>query len=356
MGLIWDVLKKPFNFCWKTGAIVIGFALVVTLGVEAFNWIDEKLGLTHYYWCDEALGENIEVRYFSDNRYAVYDGVTDKRLTPKLRWVSSVPERDSLTVFCDKEGKRGYLNVNTGKIVIDGQYNHAWHFSEGLAAVVTKNNKVGFINYDNELVIPDVFDYVGNYDYIFKDGICVIYDCESEKYGAIDMTGALRLPMEYSRIFKGGEGLNYNTWYIRKDGKCGLVDENMNIIFEPIYDNIASYPEGGFAYLTLNGIKQKVSFDGEVLEAFVIDEAWPMEYTADAASEEGNYTYIHPYLVEVVVNYGCHGVMDSRTGKIIVPAVYSDVMLISKDLIMVELNGNEENNLVFNSKGVKIEQ
>jgi hypothetical protein len=48
--------------------------------------------------------------------------------------------------------------------------------------------------------------------------------------------------------------------------------------------------------------------------------------------------------------------MDSRTGKIIVPAVYSDVMLISKDLIMVELNGNEENNLVFNSKGVKIEQ
>jgi hypothetical protein len=270
--------------------------------------------------------------------------------------VSSVPERDSLTVFCDKEGKRGYLNVNTGKIVIDGQYNHAWHFSEGLAAVVTKNNKVGFINYDNELVIPDVFDYVGNYDYIFKDGICVIYDCESEKYGAIDMTGALRLPMEYSRIFKGGEGLNYNTWYIRKDGKCGLVDENMNIIFEPIYDNIASYPEGGFAYLTLNGIKQKVSFDGEVLEAFVIDEAWPMEYTADAASEEGNYTYIHPYLVEVVVNYGCHGVMDSRTGKIIVPAVYSDVMLISKDLIMVELNGNEENNLVFNSKGVKIEQ
>jgi hypothetical protein len=64
---------------------------------------------------------------------------------------------------------------------------------------------------------------------------------------------------------------------------------------------------------------------------------------------------VYPSLL-VVVNYGCHGVMDSRTGKIIVPAVYSDVMLISKDLIMVELNGNEENNLVFNSKGVKIEQ
>ena len=40
------------------------------------------------------------------------------------------------------------------------QYKHAWHFSEGLAAVVADNGKVGFINYDNEMVIPAVYEFV----------------------------------------------------------------------------------------------------------------------------------------------------------------------------------------------------
>ena len=47
-----------------------------------------------------------------------------------------------------------------------------------------------------------------------------------------------------------------------KDGKCGLVDADMNIIFEPVYDNIRSNARENNAYLTLNGVKQLVSFDG----------------------------------------------------------------------------------------------
>ena len=61
---------------------------------------------------------------------------------------------------CDKDGKRSYLNVNTVRVVTDGQYKHAWHFSEGLAAVVADNGKVGFTNYDNEMVIPAVYEFV----------------------------------------------------------------------------------------------------------------------------------------------------------------------------------------------------
>lgn len=43
------------------------------------------------------------------------------------------------------------------EVVIDGQYKRAWHFSEGLAAVVADNGKVGFVNYDNEMVIPAIY-------------------------------------------------------------------------------------------------------------------------------------------------------------------------------------------------------
>ena len=346
LSQIWDIFKKPFNFCWKAGLIIVALVCVVAIGDLLIDECKSALGLEHYYWQDEPLANDIEVRHYSDGMVAAYDLKTDKRMSPKVKWISGVPCRDSLTVFCDKNDKRGFLNVNTGKVVIDGQYSHAWHFSEGLAAVVADNGKIGFVNYDNEMVIPAEYDYMEGYDYMFKDGMCVVFDCQSNKCGAIDSEGNLRMPMEYMWIYKNA---GQDTWYIQKDDKTGLADAQMNIIFEPIYSHI-SVADDDTAYLTLNGVKQLVSFDGEVILPFVIDEAWALTYrgTGDDGSD---MTFTHPYLVEVFVNYGCHGVMDTRTGKMIIPAIYSDINMVSKDIIMAEIDRNEENNIVFNSSG-----
>ncbi|MBR5563160.1 MAG: WG repeat-containing protein [Bacteroidales bacterium] len=157
LSQICDKFRKPFNFCWKAGLAILAIVFTINLVEALVDTCKDHLGLTHYYWGDKDLGKNIEIRHFSNNQAATYNKITDERLSPKVRWISCVPERDSLTVFCDKEGKRGYLNVNTGKVVIDGQYKHAWHFSEGLAAVVADNGKVGFINYSNEMVIPAIY-------------------------------------------------------------------------------------------------------------------------------------------------------------------------------------------------------
>lgn len=343
--------EKTFAFCWKAGVILLGAVIAVCVMTEVVDWALHLSGLKHYEWLDETLGENIEVRYFSDQTCATYNAVTGKRLSPRMKWVSSVPERDSLTVFCDKDDKRGYLNVNTGKIVIDGQYKHSWHFSEGLAAVVADNGKVGFINYDNEMVIPAVYDYVADCDYIFKGGVCVIPDSLTNKYGAIDMKGELKLPMEYSSVFKA---YDESTWYIRKDGKCGLADSEMNIIFEPVYDNVEVNPLDSAAYLTLGGLKQLVSFDGEVLLPFVIDFTWPLKYMVKYHDDTVDEYEIHPFLVEVKVDHE-YGVMNSITGKMVVPAIYSDIKMISKDLLMAEIDGDEEVNVVFNAYGKMIE-
>ena len=348
LSQIWDKFRKPFNFCWKAGLAIIAVMSVIQLTDALIDTFKDHFGLTYYYWGDEDLGDNIEIRHFSNNQVAAYHKITDERLSPKVRWISCVPDRDSLTVFCDKEGKRGYLNVNTGKVVIAGQYKHAWHFSEGLAAVVADNGKIGFINYDNEMVIPAIYDYVVDYDYIFKDGFCIVPDAETNKYGAIGKDGVLKLPMEYTRIFKS---YNETTWYVRKAGKCGLADADMNLIFQPIYDNVRSNPRERNAYLTANGVKQLVSFDGEVIEPFVIDETWPLYYRTNCEDSEGNTEFLHPYLVEVMVDYGCVGVMDTRTRKMIIPAIYSDISMISENLLMAELH-DEENNVVFTTSGV----
>ena len=134
-----------------------------------------------------------------------------------------------------------------------------------------------------------------------------------------------------------------------------MVDSDLNIIFEPMYDNISVNAPEGSAYLTLNGVKQLVTFEGEVLQPFVIDEAWPMRYMVKYNVDEADEYELHPYLIKVMVDYRNYGVMDSRTGKIIIPTIYTDVKMISKDLIMAELYGNEENNVVFNTSGKMME-
>lgn len=353
LSYIWNKFKRPFNFCWKAGLVIFAVVFVIQLGEALIDTCRDRLGLTHYYWGDKDLGKNIEIRHFSNNQAATYNKITGERLSPKVRWISGVPERDSLTVFCDKEGKRGYLNVNTGRVVIDAQYKHAWHFSEGLAAVVADNGKLGFINKNNEMAIPAVYDYVVDYDYIFEDGICVLLDGGTNMYGAIDDSGNMKLDMEYSRIFK-----NYNesTWYVRKDGKCGLVDEKMNVIFEPLYDNIRSNSRERNAYLTLNGVKQLVSFDGKILLPFVIDETLPLKYIVRYHEDTEDEYAVHPYLIKVMIDYKCLGVMDSRTGKMIIPAIYSDVKMISQNLLMAEIDGDEENNVVFTTSGMMVKQ
>lgn len=351
LSQICDKFRKPFNFCWKAGLAIFAVVFVIQLAEALIDTCKDHLGLTHYYWGDENLGENIEIRHFSNNQAATYNKITDERLSPKVRWISCVPKRDSLTVFCDKEGRRGYLNVNTGRVVINGQYKHAWHFSEGLAAVVADNGKVGFINYDNEMVIPAVYDYVVDYDYLFIDGICVLPDSSGHKYGAIDALGKMKLPIEYSRIFKSH---NESTWYIRKDGKCGLVDADMNMIFEPKYDNIDAVAFREEAYLTLDGVKQLVSFDGEIILPFVIDRTLPLKYLAKTNVSGTDEYQPHPYLVEVQLDCRRCGVMDSRTGKIVIPAIYTGIEMISKDLIMAEINGDVHKNIVFTTQGVMV--
>lgn len=46
-----------------------------------------------------------------------------------------------------------------------------------------------------------------------------------------------------------------------------------------------------------------------------------------------------------------YGVMNSITGKMVVSAIYSDFKMISKDLLMAEIDGGEEVNVVFNAYG-----
>ncbi len=165
--------------------ISVGIAFLVT-----YAYYDSNYGKS--YWGEKVLSKSIEAHYFMDGKYRVYNRCLGEHTTPKLNWVSDASDNDSLAVYAVPY-KRGYINVNTGRIVIDAEANNyckAWVFSEGLAAVM-KEDKIGFINANNEVVIPFQFDYsdecrMYDFGYLFHNGYCIM---TNGNLGLIDKSG-----------------------------------------------------------------------------------------------------------------------------------------------------------------------
>ena len=104
---------------WLRRSIVAIFIIVPVgfVALVAYALYDDAYGRD--YW-DRNLSDNITLHSFSDNKWRVYDKQTGEYTTEKINWLSEVPENDSLAVYA-LPNKRGYINVNTGRIVIDAE-------------------------------------------------------------------------------------------------------------------------------------------------------------------------------------------------------------------------------------------
>ena len=89
-----------------------------------------------------------------------------------------------------ENGKYGYKDKKTGKIVIACNYDYVEHFSEGLARVKL-NGKWGFINKIGEEVITCKYDGV----LWFSGGLAEVQ--LDGKWGCLNYTGFLVVPIEY---------------------------------------------------------------------------------------------------------------------------------------------------------------
>ena len=93
--------KNILNVTWKVGLGLIGL-FVFWLGIRTvWSCYQEDYGRSYYG--DRNLSGSVEVRTFNDDRVRVWNPETKRYITPKLNWVSGTPERDSLTVFCNRK-------------------------------------------------------------------------------------------------------------------------------------------------------------------------------------------------------------------------------------------------------------
>lgn len=351
-------MKKFFKIVWK-GLLGLAVASVALFGVVlGWAWYEDYTS----YYNDAFLSDNVMVRhYYSQREYKVYNRQLDKITLKGLDRIVEAAKGDSLGVFF-KQGKRGFLNVNTGRVVIPAQYRKAWVFSEGLAAVVNESGKIGFVNKDNQVVIPFRYDYRKEYpiDYLFHNGYCVMTD-ERGACGVIDKEGNWVMEPKYDCIWN----LYFNKYRIVKEGeKYGMIDENLQFIFPVEYDMIEILTnEADGVMLTKGSVKQQTLFDGTIVNPYVIDGCSGLYYTKQIEPMMINYDEGSAYVkteADVLSDFSVYwvgsnrGVMHRETGKVIIPAQYEDVSMVSPTLFEVEL-WHTESSILLDINGRRVE-
>ena len=250
----------------------------------------------------------------SDGKVTIKNEVTGKVTIKdiKLDWTQE-SSRDSLTVFCS-EKKRGYYNMYTGEIAVPAQYRRAWVFAEGVAAV-QKNGMIGFIDHKGNTVIDFQFPYHGNplSEFVFSDGHCVVADTL---------------------------------------GKCGVIDKKGNWLIKPEYDNISTYKE--YAIVSKAGVRMQVSYDGTVMNSFVLDDIKRLTYTVKERYEnrEGEIEYLDKEIDTGLFSYrvgGRCGLMDANCNRLTEP-LYKSITAVDKNMFRATLI-DYYSEVILNAKG-----
>src|SRR6185312_12870828 len=99
-------------------------------------------------------------------------------------------------------------------------FDEIWPFYNGYT-MVSQNEKMGLINAKCELVVPCIYDEIGSFDlspYFFYGTLAVRI---GKKWGAIDSTGKMVLPIEYDYV---DPFWNNGTSIVTKNGKKGVVN------------------------------------------------------------------------------------------------------------------------------------
>ena len=340
--------KQILGVTFKLALIAIGGLAAFVLSVIGHEEWEDRYGSTGGRMISEK--NQIFVVYFADHTARVKNLKTGKWTSSKQRWFADEPLQDSISVFCDREGKRGFYNTHTGRITIPGTYRHAWYFSNGVAAVVAEDDRIRFIDHEGNQAVPGSYHYTPGLDYVFKDGYCEFYNDSTGAYGILRKDGTWALKQEYRLIIRHKTA---GVWLTCKEDQWQLLNDDFTPAIEGTFDNLKLAEEKEAVYATRNHIKQKLTLDGRVLEPFVIDDSHELHYTVKYTEDGANEYAISPDVIVYSVD-GYEGLMDKNTGKILTPALYQDFEMISSSLIKATFAHCLPEGIVMDLKGRKV--
>ncbi len=257
---------------------------------------------------DETVPNNDSKKSESSQGHQKGKNILNKRLAAVLLAVVCV-----VTIFALKEDLYENLTFfdvteNTGKFVINPQFDYANYFSEGLAAIRIgddKTGKYGFINKKGEIVISPQFDHA----YAFSEELAAVCigSWETQKCGFVNKEGKIIIKPEFDYVVRFSEGLaavRMNSPQTTKDElidtrKYGFIDKIGKMVIAPQFALASDFSEGLAAVLVggWGGKYGYINKDGKIVVPAQFD--WAGDFSEGLAAvqigdwETGKYGFIN---------------------------------------------------------------
>ncbi|TDQ25483.1 WG repeat-containing protein [Tenacibaculum caenipelagi] len=167
------------------------------------------------------------------------DKITDFKYKSIINYFNS-----DLFAFKNSDNKYGYLDKK-GKEVIKANFDFANQFINDFAVII-KDRKKGIINKKGEIIIDPIYNDIHLYS----------------PFTFTDVT-------ESSFTFLDSEE---SFFYTEKDGKYGLLDNQLKTILQPTYDKIGAFTEG-VALVSNNNKYGFIDKKGKIVIPIIYDKA-----------------------------------------------------------------------------------
>ena len=232
--------------------------------------------------------------------------------------------------------------------IVPGQYDllfNPYYFSDERIAI--KNDRWGMIDARGEIVLPFEYDFLSNFE---RDSLCVFY--KNGSWGKIHRNGQVIFVDDFNTLFKYQTPYKENRKYVCISDKCGVLDNEGNIVIPLIYDGMLTFYNGVSSVRLVN----KFGIIDESNEIII-----PFEYESimDLDKEGNNFivrqngrtgTMLLDGTITIPLEYDLirqdyrhsnylfveknrkKGIID-RKGKIIVPLIY-DELFTGKTIIV----------------------
>lgn len=302
------------------------------------------------------------IGYVSDydwgNGYLVNKKTGDKVLKG-INWIAKPLDNDTLICF-SKGTKRGYFNMKDGKVVIEPKYDHAWIFSDGVAAV-EENGQIKFIDGTGKVVIDAGIGYDPlKDDYVFHGGYLIVSD-DHHRYGLMDLSGKFVLEKEYDYI---AVATNQKYWCVYKDNQCAVYDKGLNKILPYIEGSVSLGCDAINVTMPDHTIR-KYDYNGNLIDDFYISEVLTLEYEKDevlyrsTTVDENGDEYAEPFVesyhpkatarLRVYVAGDDYQGLMTADGHIVTMPLYENIEAIGYDTYLCTVNNDDK--VVVNGKG-----
>lgn len=359
------VLHRVVGTAFAVVVIVWAVASLVRFGRSVYWDISRSCRYRNLYssfYLDEAFNDNL---YYYADRWGDKGYLADSnghRILKHILCINKPMEGDSLVYFSDGE-KRGYFHMRDGHLVVKPIYEHAWVFSDGLAAVEV-NGMVKFIDTTGQVVIDRGFAYdVTDDGYVFHEGHCAVNDREGKHMGLIDRNGEWVMPPMYENIIPVD-----TFWLVRNGDEQAIITFGMDTLFPlskvqleisdtVIFATFANHTQSRYnlqgQLITANQIR-----DVEQLMYETTEVVYPAGYSGHD-DDEMEYYGGEPYTRQAVATClryeaecGWYGLL-SPEGKLLTLPSYRGIEAVGNDLYLCQTNYGF--GVMLNSKGQRVE-